>query len=148
VVKNKRLHPASNLFSPATGFIWQSVDGSFDVNKVYLDVCSAFPQRLEKLLLGSGKTLDQLAGVEVLHPYPKVEAIVRDALSRCRKIGFESVDLKHVDGSLGGTVFAIHNAHYSVEWIASYLLVDADNNYFMEDVRAAAPASNLLQLPY
>jgi hypothetical protein len=135
-VVKKRLHPASNLFSPATGFLWQSLDDSFDVNKVYLDVCSAFPKRLEKLLLSSGKTLDQLAGVEVLHPYPIVEAIVRDALSRGRMTGFESVDLKHVDGSLGGTVFAIHNAHYSVEWIASYL-VDADNNYFMEDVRAA-----------
>ncbi len=42
-----------------------------------------------------------------------------------------------MDGSLGGTVFAIHNAHCSVEWIAAYL-VDTDNQVFMEDVRAAS----------
>jgi hypothetical protein len=117
--------------------MWQALDDSFDVNKVNLQVCSAFPARLEKLLLDSGKTLDQLAGVDVFHRYPKVEALVSDALARGQKQGFESVDLKLADGSLGGTVFAIHNAHYSVAWIAAHL-VDTDNNVFMEDVRAAS----------
>ncbi len=130
-------HPSTKLFSQETGLLWQSLDDSFDVHKVYLDVCSAFPKRLEKLLLQSGKTLDKLAGVEVVHRYHGVEAIVRDALSRGQKHGFESKDLKLADGSLGGTIFAIHNAHYSVEWIAAYL-VDTDNNLFMEDVRAAS----------
>ena len=131
--------PASQFFSQDNGFLWQKVDDSFDINKVYLSVCSEFPDRLEKLLQASGKTLDQLAGVEVAHRYPKVEALVREALSRGKKHGTESKDLKLEDGSLGGTVFAIHNAHHSVEWIAAYL-VDTDNNVFMEDVRAASLA--------
>jgi hypothetical protein len=42
-----------------------------------------------------------------------------------------------VDGSLGGTVFAIHKAHYSVEWLAAYP-VNTNNNFFMEDVRAGS----------
>jgi hypothetical protein len=124
------------FFSKENGLLWQTVDDSFDVNKVYLKVCSEFPKRLEKLLHESGKTLDQLAGVEVVQRYPLVEAVVRDALSRGRIQGMESKDLKLADGSLGGTVFAIHNAHYSVEWISAYL-VDTDNNAFMKDVRAA-----------
>jgi hypothetical protein len=136
-VAKKRASPAIKFFSQDNGFMWQALDDSFDVNKVYLQVCSAFPARLEKLLLDSGKTLDQLAGVDVSHRYPKVEALVSDALARGQKQGFESVDLKLADGSLGGTVFAIHNAHYSVAWIAAYL-VDTDNNLFMEDVRAAS----------
>jgi hypothetical protein len=60
-------------------------------------------------------------------------------LSRGQKHGLELVDLKLADGGLGGTVFTLHNAHYSVEWIASYL-VDTDNDSFMEDVRAASLA--------
>jgi hypothetical protein len=138
-VVKKRSLPASKFFSQDTGFLWQTPDDSFDVNKVHLELCSLFPKRLEKLLDDSGKTLDQLAGVAVSHRHPKVEAIVRDALSRGQKHGLESVDLKLADGSLGGTVFTLHNAHYSVEWIASYL-VDTDNNSFMEDVRAASLA--------
>jgi hypothetical protein len=127
----KRSLPASKFFSEDTGFLWQTLDDSFDVNKEHLEACSLFPKRFEKLLDDSGKTLDQLAGVAVLHRYPKVEAIVRDALSRGQKHGLESVDLKLADGSLGGTVFALHNAHYSVEWIASYLVdtaVDPNNS--------------------
>ena len=131
----KQANPGCKFFSQDTGFLWQTIDDSFDVNKTYLKVCASFPKLLEKHLLDTGKTLDQLACVEVLHRYPKVEAVVRDALSRGRKHGIESVDLKLADGSLGGTVFALHNAHYSVEWIASYL-VDTDNNVFMQDVRA------------
>jgi hypothetical protein len=119
-VVKKRSLPASKFFTQDTGFLWQTLDDSFDVNTVHLEACSLFPKRLEKLLDDSGKTLDQLAGVAVLHRCPKVEAIVRDALSRGQKHGLESVDLKLADGSLGGTVFALHNAHYSVEWIASY----------------------------
>jgi hypothetical protein len=59
----KRTHPATRLFSQDNGFLWQAVHDSFDVNRVYLDVCSEFPKRLEKLLQDSGKTLDRLAGV-------------------------------------------------------------------------------------
>ena len=139
-VAKKTKHTAIKLLSQETGLLWQTPDDTFDVNQVYLEVCSAFPQRLETLLLQSGKTLDELAGVEVVHRYLGVEAVVRDALSRGKKHGFESKDLKLADGSLGGTVFAIHNAHYSVKWIAAYL-VDTDNNLFMEDVRAASLAN-------
>ena len=40
------------------------------------------------------------------------------------------------EGSLGGTVFAMHNSGFvSAERHAAYL-VDTDNNYFMTDVRA------------
>lgn len=136
---DKRLNPLSKFFSSKNGFLWQTVDDSFDVNKVYLEVCSEFPLRLEKLLQKSGKTLDELAGVEVVQRYPEVEDLVRDALLRGQQHGLESFDMKLADGSLGGTVFAIHNAHYSVEWIAAYL-VDTDNNVFMDDVRAASMA--------
>jgi hypothetical protein len=50
-----------------------------------------------------------------------VEALVRDAPSRGRKHGLEHVDLKLANGCLGEIVFALHNAHYSLEWIAAYL---------------------------
>jgi hypothetical protein len=136
-LEKKRANSFSQLFSQSTGFLWQQLDDTFNVDESYLKVCSAFPSRLEKLLLESGKTLDHLAGVEVVKRYPKVEALVRDALSRGRKHGLEHVDLKLANGCLGGTVFALHNAHYSVEWIAAYL-VDTDNNVFMQDVRAGA----------
>lgn len=136
-VLKKRSHPPYKFFSQASGFLWQQVDDTFDVNQVYLEVCASFPKLLEQLLVDKGQTLDQLAGVSVARRYPKVEALVRDALSRGQKHGIESTDLKLADGSLGGTVFAIHNAHYSPEWIAAYL-VDTDNNVFMEDVRAGA----------
>ena len=136
-VANKKADPAYRLFTQPSGLLWQSVDDTFDVNKVYLEVCSAFPARLEKLLADTGKTLDELAGVDVVQRYPKVEALVADALARGQKHGIEAKDLKLADDTLGGTVFAIHNAHYSAKWIAAYL-VDTDNNVFMDDVRAAS----------
>ncbi len=136
-VAKKRAKPASKFFSQENGFLWQGLDAPFDANKVCLQVCSAFPSRLEKKLPDTGKTLDQLAGVDVSHRHPKVEALVSDALARGQKQGFESVDLKLADGSLGGAVFAIRNTHCSVAWIAA-CLVDTDNNVFMEDVRAAS----------
>ena len=136
-ILKKRAKPTLHFFTRDTGLLWKPADDSFDVNKIYLEVCSAFPLRLETLLKHTGKTLDQLARVDVVHRYPKVEALVRDALSRGKQHGIQACDMKLADGSLGGTVFAIHNAHYSVEWIASYL-VDTDNNVFMEDVRATA----------
>ena len=136
-ILRKRDKPALQFFTRATGLLWKPAIDSFDVNKIYLEVCSAFPLRLETLLKQSGKTLDELACVDVVHRYPKVEALVRDAMSRGQQHGLQACDMKLADGSLGGTVFAIHNAHYSVEWIASYL-VDTDNNVFMEDVRATA----------
>jgi hypothetical protein len=46
-----------------------------------------------------------------------------------------SEDLQLSDGTLGGTVFAMHNGMLSAEWLAAYL-VDTDNNLFMDDVRA------------
>jgi hypothetical protein len=49
----------------------------------------------------------------------------------------EVKDLLVVDGSLGGTVFALHNSYIAVKWTAAYL-VDTDNNLFMEDIRAKA----------
>ena len=91
-VAKKTKHTAIKLLSQETGLLWQTPDDTFDVNQVYLEVCSAFPQRLETLLLQSGKTLDELAGVEVVHRYLGVEAVVRDALSRGQKHGFESKD--------------------------------------------------------
>jgi hypothetical protein len=111
-VAKKRALPASELFSQVNGFLWQAPDDSFDVNEAHLQVCSAFPQRLEKLLLDSGKTLDELARVEVSHRHPKVEALVSDALARGQQRCIESVDLKLADGSL----FAIHNTMPTV-WL-------------------------------
>ena len=50
--------------------------------------------------------------------------------------GMESIDLKREDGTLGGTVLAMHNEGFlSIEWIAAYL-VDTDQNHFMVDERA------------
>jgi hypothetical protein len=133
----KRANAKFRFFSQEAGFLWQQLDDSFDVNRVYLEVCSKFPNHLESVLALENKTLDQLAGVEVATRYPQVESQIREALSRGQKEGFESKDLKLADGSLGGTVFAIHNDHYSVEWLAAYL-VDSDNQLFLEDVRAGS----------
>ena len=38
-VANRKADPAYKLFSKASGLLWQSVDDTFDVNKVYLEVC-------------------------------------------------------------------------------------------------------------
>jgi hypothetical protein len=71
------------------------------------------------------------------HP-PEVEAIVRDAFSRADLKGLESKDMLLQDGSLGGSVFAMHNSRFvSVKWLLAYL-VDTDSNYFMTHVRALA----------
>jgi hypothetical protein len=52
--------------------------------------------------------------------------------------GLESKDVLLQDGSLGGSIFAMHNSGFvSAEWLAAYV-VDTDNNYFMTDVRALA----------
>jgi hypothetical protein len=75
-------------------------------------------------LLEKKSTLDKLAGVYPTWGHPEVEAIVRDTFSRAK-----SKDILLADGSLGGTVFAMHNSGFvSVEWLSAYLL-DSDNNY-------------------
>jgi hypothetical protein len=77
-----------------------------------------------------------LAGVVPSQSYPEVEAVVRDGFSRSALKGMESVDLLLKDGTLGGTIIAMHNEGFlSPEWIAAYL-VDTDNNHFMKDERA------------
>jgi hypothetical protein len=125
------------FFSSETGSFWQkSIDDSEDAHEIYLQCCSEFKNYLEKLLKDKGTTLDKLAGVEPSQRYPMVEAVVRDGFSRATQSGMESVDLLLEDGTLGGTVIAMHNEGFlSPEWIAAYL-VDTDNNHFMVDKRS------------
>ena len=111
-------------------------DDGVGLQQLYLEACSDLPLLLQNHLLEKGSTLDQLAGVFPLRRHPEVELIVRDAFSRAEWSGLESKDMFLQDGSLGGTVFAMHNSRFvSVEWLSTFL-VDTDNNYFMTDVRA------------
>jgi hypothetical protein len=124
------------FFCAESGAYWQEDNDSFDSKKFYLECCSEFPTYLEDLLIQKRTTLDKLAGLkEPTNRHYDVEAMVEDAFSRATKKGMEKADLKLSDGSLGGTVFAMHNGMLSAQWVASYL-VDTDNNFFMEDVRA------------
>jgi hypothetical protein len=136
-LQQKPSSPRTILFFCAeSGAYWQEDNDSFDSKKFYLECCSEFPTYLEDLLMQKRTTLDKLAGLkEPTNRHYDVEAMVEDAYSRATKKGMEKADLELSDGSLGGTVFAMHNGMLSAQWVASYL-VDTDNNLFMEDVRA------------
>ena len=125
------------FFCQSTGALWNStIDDSFDAEAIILQASSEFKVLLEDLLRETGKTLDQLAGVEVSRRYPDVEEVVRAGFEGAKLKGIHSIDLLHEDGSLGGSVISMHNAGFlSVEWLAAYL-VDADQNHFMVDERA------------
>jgi hypothetical protein len=125
------------FFCKETGAMWQkTIDDVVDAQAIYLQAGSEFKDLLENLLVETGKTFDELAGVKPSQRYPHVEALVRDGFERSTQKGMESVDLHLEDGSLGGTVLAMHNeGFFSVEWIAAYL-VDTDQNHFMVDDRA------------
>ena len=129
--------PLLRFFCKETGALWQSaVDDSFSAEEIYLKAGSEFKGLLQILLDESGKTLDQLAGVEISKRYPEVEEVVRAGFEGAKLKGMESIDLKREDGTLGGTVLAMHNEGFlSIEWIAAYL-VDTDQNHFMVDERA------------
>jgi hypothetical protein len=134
----KDIFPRFYLFCKECGSFWLSDDDGVGLQQLYLEACSDFPLLLQNHLLEKGSTLDQLAGVFPLLRHPEVEDIVRDAFSRAELRSMESKDMLLQDGSLGGTVFAMHNSGFvSAEWLAAYL-VDTDNNYFMKDVRALA----------
>jgi hypothetical protein len=133
----RKLHqPKLSLFSSESGSFWIESYDSVDLNQLFLEVCSDFPACLQKYLLDTKSTLDKLAGVEPTRCYPDVEEIIADGFARAELKGMEAKDLFLKDGSLGGTIFALHNEGFvSVEWLAAYL-VDTNNNYFMSDVRA------------
>ena len=125
------------FFCKETGAMWQSAsDDALDAKAIYLQAGSEFKTLLEKLLLDTGSTFDVLAGVKTTKRYPDVEEVVRLGFEGAKQKGMQSIDLKLEDGTLGGTVIAMHNEGYlSVEWIAAYL-VDTDQNNFMVDERA------------
>ena len=131
----KGKEPQKQFFSNTNGLLWmQQIDEDFDPTPIYLDACSRFPQYLAERLEVENTTLDKLAGVMPATRYPEVEEMVRQGFLRAEK-RFDNSDLLLPDGTLGGTVFALHNGYLSAEWVAAYL-VDTDNNIFMDDVRA------------
>ena len=125
------------FFSKVTGAMWQnSIDDAFDAKAIYLQAGSEFKNLLANLLLSTGSTFDVLAGVKTNKRYPEVEEVVRTGFKEAKLKGIHSLDLQLEDGTLGGTVIAMHNEGFlSVEWIAAYL-VDTDQNHFMVDERA------------
>jgi hypothetical protein len=136
-LERKLVQPSFKLFCAESGSLWHVIDDTLDINAIYLKACSSFPNYLEELLSRKKTTLDKLAGVSPASRYPDVEALVQDGFSRAAQRGMESQDLHLDDGSLGGTVFALHNGFLSAEWVAAYL-VDTDNNLFMDDARASS----------
>ena len=134
----KLTSPSTPFFCTESGAYWMNADKTFDAKQFYLKCCSEFPAYLQRLLDDRATTLDKLAGLKApsIRHYG-VEAMVEDAYSRSINSGMESKDLPLPDGTLGGTVFAMHNGMLSAQWVASYL-VDTDNNFFMDDVRAKA----------
>lgn len=131
-------NPTSRFYCAESGAYWQEANELFDAKQFYLECCSKFPAYLQELLVEKKTTLDKLAGLKVpsIRHYG-VEAMVEEAYARSTQEGMENQDLPLPDGTLGGTVFAMHNGLLSAQWVASYL-VDTDNNFFMEDVRAKA----------
>ena len=130
----KEKFPRKQFFCQATGLLWDQWDEDFDPTPIYLDACSRFPQYLADLLEVQNTTLDKLAGVMTATRYPEVEEMVHQGFARAEK-RFDKSDLLLPNGTLGGTVFALHNGYLSAEWVAGYL-VDTDNNIFMDDARA------------
>jgi hypothetical protein len=134
----KKNNPKAKFFTHESGLAWRPTtnDDTFDVEAIYMKAGSEFKDLLEKLLKDTGKTLDQLAGVYPTRRYPDVEEVVRQGFAGAKLQGMKSLDLLLDDGSIGGTVIAMHNEGFlSPEWIAAYL-VDTDQNHFMVDERA------------
>jgi hypothetical protein len=129
--------PSLRFFCKETGAIWQvQSDDALDINAIILLASSEFKDLLQNLLDDTGQTFDALAGVTPTHNYPEVEEVVRSGFRGAKQKGMESKDLHLEDGTLGGTVIAMHNEGFlSAEWLAAYL-VDTDQNHFMVDERA------------
>ena len=137
-LQQKIVAPAAPFFCAESGAYWQEVDELFNAHNFYLICCSDFPAYLDRLIEEKKSTLDKLAGLKAPSTrHYGVESMVQDAYTRATKQGMEWEDLLLPDKTLGGTVIAIHNRMLSAQWIASYL-VDTDNNFFMDDIRAKA----------
>jgi hypothetical protein len=96
-----------------------------DYEALYLKGCSDFPAFLADLL-GPDWYLDHLAGVDVGHYYPEVEARFQKMYDHAPPRHVDCHDLKLGNDSLeiGGTVVAIHQ-YISPSFLA-YYTVDHD----------------------
>ena len=137
-------NPQSVFFSQASGIHWQpSASPLFlneiDYEKITLEAVSLFPKHLERLLLDSKKTLDQLAGITIDVKHRQVGTAVSRLLKLALSPSFKQLDLRTgpaLDAALGGTVIAIHQ-FLSAEFLA-YYLVDHDSAcLYMQDIRSS-----------
>jgi len=131
-IELKKTNSYSFFFSLASALIWKESTPApppplekVDYTSLYLKGCSDFPDYLADLL-GPDRYLDELAGIEVGHAYPEVEA-------RFKKM-YDQAPPRHVDGhdlklgehtsEIGGTVVALHQ-YISPSFLA-YYTVDHD----------------------
>ena len=129
----------SNIAATVSGILYEvfrDIITSAHSKKAKILSCSEFPASLEQLLAEKNTTLDKLAGLKARSIcHYGIEAMVEDAYTRSLQTSMDYKDLPLADGTLGGTVFAMHNSLLLAQWVTSYL-VDTDNDVFMDDVRA------------
>ena len=155
-IELKKTNPYSFFFSLASALIWKESTPApppplekVDYTSLYLKGCSDFPDYLADLL-GPDRYLDELAGIEVGHAYPEVEA-------RFKKM-YDQAPPRHVDGhdlklgehtsEIGGTVVALHQyispsflAYYTVDHDAScaYMTDERSSHKKERKIRVASP---------
>jgi len=136
----KLISPRSKFFNIASATAWRSeatpAVHKIDYQDLYLKGCSDFPVHLAGIL-GSDQYLDHLAGVDVGHAYPEVEARFQKMYDQAPSRHVDGIDLKLGKDSLkiGGTVVAIHQ-YISPSFLA-YYTVDHDSSCaYMKDQRS------------
>lgn len=139
-VAQKLASPQSKFFSIESAMAWQNsyiespTTSLYD--DLYLEACSLFPSYL-KDLLGPDQYLDELAGVDVGHAYPEVEARFSKMYSQSPERRVEGIDLRLSEHSpkIGGTVLALHQ-YISPSFLAYYTVDHDASCSYMQDERS------------
>jgi hypothetical protein len=141
--------PRTRIFSYEQGSAWIVKENAERATAVaeqkfeqaVVDGSSAFADYFAEVVAKSGKTLDQLAGVEIAphNLYPEVIAQFERLLREAPKGRVEKVDLKKNskrDAGIGGTVVGFHQL-FSPQFLA-YFSVDHDVSCkYMTDIRTS-----------
>jgi hypothetical protein len=141
--------PRARFFSVLSGSTWQEtpvIPEIINYEEIYLQGCSDFPAHLASLL-GTDKYLDELAGVDVGHSHPEVEA-------RFQKM-YEQAPARHVEGhnlfmgkdgvKVGGTVLALHQ--YLSPAFLAYFVVDLDASCaYMKEERSGHKKDRIIRV--
>jgi hypothetical protein len=137
----KKNNPMSKFFTEESAWAWKTnasnSAGKIDYQALYLKGCSEFPSYLGELL-GPDQYLDQLAGVDVGHLYPEVEARFEKMYMHAppRRVSKQDLMLGKGSSEIGGTVVALHQ-YVSPSFLAFYTVDHDSSCAYMKDVRSS-----------